>query len=346
MSLRICIMRLSSLGDVSHVLPVLHALRQTYPDCRIDWIIDSRYRAFIPNQPGLHLLSYDKRGGLAAVLALRRQLASRYDVLLQMQTSLRANLLSLLVRAVRRIGWDRSRQREGQRWVCNESIDEHAPQHQVQGFLAFARKLGCAVSQPHWPIAIAAEDQDFAEQLMPPGQHVLGISPCSSHPLRNWHATGYATVAAHAQKLGMHVCLLGGPGQAEQNMGQAIEQAMAKLAAEPVSNLIGRDSPTRMLALLHRCALLISPDSGPAHWASALGTPVIGLHAATWCKRSGPYNSLDWCVDRFAQAALQYRHQSAEELRWGSRIEVPGVMDLISVDAVVKQLEASLKRIG
>jgi len=344
MSLHICILRLSSLGDVSHVLPVIHALRQTYPDCHIDWIVDPRYRPFIPALPGLRLLCFDKRSGRKALAGLRQQLQPRYDVLLHMQTSLRANLLSRIIRAERRIGWDPTRQREGQRWVCNEHIDEKAPQHQVQGFLAFARKLGCDVSEPHWPIEITAEDRGFAEQILPADQPVLGISPCSSHPLRNWHAEGYAAVAAHAQQLGMQVCLLGGPGKPELDMGHAIEQAMQQRDANACSNLIGRDTPTRMLALLQRCDVLISPDSGPAHWASALGTPVIGLHAATCSRRSGPCNSLDLCVDRFEQAAQQYRHKPVGQLRWGSRIEVPGVMDLINVKDVIERLESIHKQ--
>ncbi len=68
-------------------------------------------------------------------------------------------------------------------------------------------------------------------------------------------------------------------------------------------NLVGKDTLEQSKALLERADLVISPDSGPAHIASALGTPVIGLYAATWSKRSGPYNSLYLCVDRFEAAA-------------------------------------------
>jgi heptosyltransferase I len=103
-------------------------------------------------------------------------------------------------------------------------------------------------------------------------------------------------------------------------------------------NLIGKDTLEQSKALLDRADLVISPDSGPAHIASALGTPVIGLYAATWSKRSGPYNSLYLCVDRFKAAARQFRKCDAEELRWGSRIEEPGVMDLIQPEDVIRQM--------
>ena len=88
--------------------------------------------------------------------------------------------------------------------------------------------------------------------------------------------------------------------------------------------------------------IVISPDSGPAHLANALGTPVIGLHACTWSRRSGPYNSLDLCVDKFAEAARRYRNATPKQLRWGTRIEHPGVMDLVEVDEVVERLELAL----
>ena len=85
---------------------------------------------------------------------------------------------------------------------------------------------------------------------------------------------------------------------------------------------------------------MITPDSGPAHVASALGTPVIGLYAATWSRRSGPYNSLNLCVDRFEEAARKFRGKPPEELRWGTRIEEEGVMDLVRPEDVIERIEA------
>ena len=98
------------------------------------------------------------------------------------------------------------------------------------------------------------------------------------------------------------------------------------------------------MALLQKAAVLISPDSGPAHIASALGTPVIGLHAATWSRRSGPYGSLEHCVDRFPEAARKFRGREPEELRWGTRIKTPRVMDLVTVDDVIEKLERCRSR--
>ena len=139
----------------------------------------------------------------------------------------------------------------------------------------------------------------------------------------------------------MAVVLSGGPSTLEAEMGSAIESAMSHEA----TNLIGRDTLPQLVALLARAALVLGPDSGPAHLANALAKPVIGLHASTWSRRSGPYSSLDLCVDKFAEAARKFRGREPEQLRWGTRIENPGVMDLISVDDVIERLEIALGRL-
>jgi heptosyltransferase I len=137
----------------------------------------------------------------------------------------------------------------------------------------------------------------------------------------------------------MRVVLTGGPSELENTTGQAIEAAMR----HGVQNLIGKDTITQSVALLQRASLVISPDSGPAHIASAVGTPVIGLYAATPGARSGPYNSLDLCVDRYAEAARKFRGKTPSELRWGQRIEHPGVMDLVEVADVVENLDGFMR---
>jgi heptosyltransferase I len=109
---------------------------------------------------------------------------------------------------------------------------------------------------------------------------------------------------------------------------------------EPCLNLIGQDTLEQSKALFQHADLLMAPDSGPVHIASALGTDVLGLYAATWSRRSGPYHSLDLCVDYFPEAARKFRQREPEELRWGTRIEVPGVMDLIKPEEVIAKLSA------
>jgi heptosyltransferase I len=84
---------------------------------------------------------------------------------------------------------------------------------------------------------------------------------------------------------------------------------------------------------------VLSPDSGPVHIANAVGTRVIGLYACTDPHRSGPYSDLRWTVDRYDAAARKFLGKPGSALRWGTKIERPGAMQLIETDAVVDAFE-------
>src|SRR5690606_23554517 len=147
------------------------------------------------------------------------------------------------------------------------------------------------------------------------------ISPCASHRLRNWPAERYAALADHAiRQHGMRVVLVGSPAAVERAMCAAIEAAMEG----PVHNLSGQDTLKQLAALLTHADLLLAPDTGPAHIASAVGTDVLGLYAASNPHRSGPYRSIEWCVDRYPEALLKFTGKRVEEARWGAKAEYPG----------------------
>jgi heptosyltransferase I len=333
----ICIMRLSAIGDVTHVVPLIQAIREHQPNTKITWIIGKLEAKLLNGLDGVEFIVFDKKGGFAAIRQLRQTLKGRkFDVLLHMQVAARANLLSKLVKAPIRIGWDKPRWRDRHQWFINQSVASIPQQHQVEAFLEFAKALNVPVGKPIWNLPVSAEDTAWAEQILGDGPPILMISPCSSHVLRNWPALRYAQVADYAiEKLAMRVVLTGGPSDLEVQTGQDIEAAMSHQA----QNLIGKDTITQSVALLKQAAVVLSPDSGPAHIASAVGTPVIGLYAATPSERSGPFISVNLCVDRYTEAARKFRQKEPGELRWGQRIEFPGVMDLIEPQDVIEKLE-------
>jgi len=333
----ICIVRLSALGDVTHAVPVLRAIQQHWPQTRVTWICATLEHKLLAGLDGVRFVVVDKNAGWMGYLKLRRELASeKFDVMLQMQTSARANFTGACVRARIKLGWDRYRARDFHRFFMTHTIPETRQEHQVQGHLSFARSIGLDVQEPVWDFPIDDEATEFANSVLPPGKRILLISPCSSHPRRNWSAQRYAAVADYAvMHHGMAVVLSGGPSELERSTGVAIEGAMQQQAI----NLIGKDTLPQLTALLKRVDVVLSPDAGPVHLANAVGTAVIGLHASTWSIRSGPYNSLQLCVDKFPQAAERFRGKSPQQLRWGTRIEDDGVMDLIEIDEVIERLD-------
>ena len=335
----ICLLRLSALGDVCHCIATVRALQRRWPEVNLTWIVGKGEYRLVHDLPGVDFVVYDKRGGMAAFFELRRNLRRRFDVLLHAQVSARANLVALMVHADRRVGLDPERAREGHGLVVNERIPAADFQHQAEALLSFARVLGADTQGIDRAPPIRSEDCEFAIEHQPqPGRAVL-ISPCSSHAARNWSVAGYAEIADWViEETGRPVILIGGPSEMESRVGAEIESAMRHA---PV-NLIGRDTLGQSLAMLERAACLVAPDSGPVHFAAALGTPVVGLYASTWSRRSGPLGSLEHCVDRFPEACRKYLGRKPEQVKWGKRIEKPGVMDLIEPEAVIERLSIVL----
>ena len=229
-------------------------------------------------------------------------------------------------------------------WLfTNRQIAPRQRQHVLDSFWEFADALGAAADhRPVWNLPLPAEAAAYAARVIPDGQPTLLISPCSSHVQRNWRAENYAQVADYAAaRWNMRVVLCGGPTTIERDMGDRI----VALAQRSPIDQIGRDTLPQMTALLKSATVLLTPDSGPAHMATMVGTPVIGLYAATNPARSGPYLSQEWCVNRFPQAARSFRGREPDELPWGVKIEQPGVMDLIRPEDVMERLDALMRRV-
>ena len=336
----VCILRLSSLGDTCHVVPIVRTLQRAWPDTKLTWIIGKAEARLMEIMDGVEFITVDKRAGLGARRGLRARLGGRrFDVLLHMQLSFRASLVSRVVPAGLRIGFDRARARELQWLFTNARIAPRSREHVLDSFFGFLEALGIHERTLRWDLPLPRAALEYAQRQIPGAEPTLLVSPCSSHPRRNWSPRGYAAVADHAaRRHGMRVILTGGRSEEERRTGAAIE----RLASEPLTNQIGRDTLPQMLALLERATVLLSPDSGPAHMATMVGTPVIGLYAATNPARSGPYLSRRWCVDAYPEAARKFRRRPPGELPWTEKIDVPGVMDLITVEQVTARLDELL----
>lgn len=334
----LCLLRLSALGDVTHVLPLLHTLRRAWPDLAITWVIGKGEHRLLAGLPGVRFVEYDKKTGLAGMRALRRELGQRFDVLLQLQVSARANLLSAFIPARRRIGYDRSRSKDGHGLFINERIADRPGLHVLDAIGSFCEPLGLVREDVIWNMPVPDDAHAWARaQWEDDGRPVLMVSPCSSHALRNWRADRHAALADHAVSAGWRIVLCGGRSELERATGDAILAAMS--SADGVLDLIGKDTLKQLPALLARADLLVTPDSGPMHIANAMGAKVLGLHAATNPHRSGPYSDRRFCVDRYDAAARKYRGKPASELKWGTRIEAEGLMDLITVEDAVAAFE-------
>ena len=209
---------------------------------------------------------------------------------------------------------------------------------------SFCEPLGLRQDEVIWNLPVPDAAREWARAQWPDdGTPTLVVSPCSSHLRRNWRSDRYAAVADHAASRGWRVVLCGGRSQLERDTADAILATMrGSTHAADVLDLVGKDTLKQLPALLERADLVMTPDSGPMHIANAMGTKVLGLHAASNPKRSGPYSDLRYCVDRYDDAARRYLGKPASELKWGAKIEHDGVMDLVTVEDGITAFERYL----
>ena len=339
----ICVLRLSAIGDCCHALAIIRTLQTHRPDMRISWVIGRTEASLMRGLEGVELIVFDKAAGRAGHRQLAAQLADRqFDTLINMHASWRANLVSRLIHAQHKIGFDRARARDFQ-WLFN---DQHiAPQlnpHVIDGMFGFVEKLGINKRVLRWDLPLEADDFALADSIVTDGAPLVLISPCSSERarnFRNWPAERYAEVADYAAaQYGATIVVTGGGSDLEQEYGDAISHD----GPDIVHNLVGRTSLKELAALIDRASLVICPDSGPAHMATAVDTPVIGLYATSNPDRTGPLHSARHIVNAYPRAVRQYLGKSVDEVRWGQRVRHPEAMLLIQVDEVRERIDSLL----
>lgn len=303
--MKIAIVKLSSLGDVVHALPVAHALRRQFPQAHVTWIVEARELSILTGHPDLDaVVPVDTRlwrrliwhpagavevGGKLSRLTARIRRA-RFDVAIDLQGLIKSGLLTAYTGAPLRIGFAFRHCREPLNAVFTTRRVTPPPEavHIVEQYLSLLAPLGVKRAAPvfHVPSESEAErriEEFLAEQGVKPRDRLVALNPGAGRPSKRWPVERFARVAERLTvEAGARVLLLWGPD----------EEAMARsIAAGMTSRPILAPPPTipALSALLRRSALMVASDTGPLHLAAALGTPSIGLYGPTRAERNGPY---------------------------------------------------------
>lgn len=294
---------------------------------------------------GIEFITFDKNHPWASLAEIRAHTRGRrYPIQLHMHASMRANLASRMISADRRIGFDRARARDHQWLFTTEKIAARPRQHVMDGLFGFLEHIGIHERVLRWDIPVSEEDRSWARTQCGDGAPVVVISPCSSQRFRNyrnWSLENYSALIARLQETwGARVLLTGGPTETERLYGAHLQST----TPHPLINLIGRTTLKQLLAIIDCADAVICPDSGPAHMATAVGTPVIGLYATSNRLRTGPYFSQDLVVDAYPRAVQQEFARPEAALRFGRRVRDPRAMDLIRVDDVITKVAMVLRK--
>ena len=187
----LCIIRLSAIGDTCHTVPVVRAIQDAWPSTALTWIIGKTEHTLLKGLDGVEFVVLDKTQGVSGYAAVRRALGRRrFDALLHMHASTRANLVSLLVRAKLRIGFDKARARDQQWLFTNHKLPARRERHVMDGLFEFAELIGVERGTPRWDLAVSADD-------------VAAIAPTSLQVSRRSssaraRASAFATIAIGA----------------------------------------------------------------------------------------------------------------------------------------------------
>jgi heptosyltransferase I len=292
-SAHICIVLLTGLGDVVHGLPVVNAIRRTWPQTRITWVVEPMPAAILqPHEAIEQVIVFEKKRGVRGVAALRERLRREsFDVAINFNIYAKSIFPTLFSGAPERWTFGRDRAREGVWLAGNRHVPARPRRHTQDMFLEFAEALGIDPLPLEWRLAITpperAAQQQFSEQL--DGRRAVAIVPASANAKKDWPAERYVTVVnAIEHELGARAVLVGGPGARETQAARLIEQQTAR---PPIWQM--GDGVRRLIWLLDACDAVVAPDTGPLHIARALDTPVVGLFGHTNPWRVGPYRAFE-----------------------------------------------------
>lgn len=303
--MNLALVKLSSLGDVVHSLPVAVTLRAALPGIRLTWVAERREAALLDGHPAVDEVAVlDTRGwrcalgsrhivevGRALVLARRRLRAGRFDVALDLQGLLKSGLVTAATGAPVRIGFaaDACRERLSALFTNRRVTPPPEARHVVDQYLSLLTPLGITapVREFRLPVdarAEAAIDEFFVAAGLKPRDRIVVLNPGARRAEKRWPAERFCELASRlSEEAAAKVLVVWGPG--EQDGARAIVDASRRGAAI----LASPTDLAALRALLRRGTVVVAGDTGPLHLAAALERPCVGLYGPTSASRNGPY---------------------------------------------------------
>jgi lipopolysaccharide heptosyltransferase II len=224
---------------------------------------------------------------------LRSLRERRFDTALDPHNLFKSGLAAYASGASLRIGFRKFR--EGNFLFMNHWVRPAARyRHAVEKYLSLLEPLGIPESQWafRFPLVWGYREAEFIDRFWTQKgfgrsdakpETVVAVNPGASWPSKRWSPERFAELADRLVKeREVRILILWGPG--DRPLAERITQAMSeKSVIAPETDL------KQLMALIKRCRLLITGDTGPLHIASALGVPTVALFGPSDPARNGPY---------------------------------------------------------
>jgi len=299
----ILIIKLSAIGDVVHSLLFLEALRNGFPDARIDWVVEEDASRIIEGHPGIDRVMVSRRKswgrevlretkGPFSVLKevsvfLKNLRARKYDLVIDLQGLLKSGILTGLSRGVRKIGMGGARE-GGWAFLNERPVTVDYNQHAVDRYLKVAEYLGCGSAPAKGAIPIIGSEEEEIDQVLDASglgeSPLVAINPMAKWKTKLWDPERFAAVADKIRDEFHCDVIFTGSGHDRE-----VIERVTRLMKGDVLNLAGQTSLKGLAYLYGRCRALVSTDTGPMHMAAAMGCPVVALFGPTAPWRTGPY---------------------------------------------------------
>jgi lipopolysaccharide heptosyltransferase I len=294
----ILIIKPSSLGDVVLALPALSALRKSFPDAEISWLIRPEFAPLIENHPHLdYIVLFDRKflgkawyrpGAFGSLVSLIHRLRQRkFDAIIDLQGLFRTASLAWLSGCKKRLGMANAREL-ARIFYTHKTTQEKDCIHLVDYYLKIIRSAGASETQaqfilPQDPAAADSIHSLLTSRNIKPDNYAVFV-PGSARSDKCWPIERFAALA---DKISSQFKLsIVATGTASENSTVEKLQALTNI---PITNFAGLTNLTELIALLRDAKLVVSNDTGPGHITAALDTPLVLIFGPTNPARVAPY---------------------------------------------------------
>ncbi len=325
---RILIVKLSSIGDVVHTLPVLSALRKKFPKSYIAWVVKKQIANIIINHPHLdEVISYE--GPRKTAKKLR---SLNFDLAIDLQGLFRSGFLTFVSGAEVRLGFSRANSRELSRLFLNQRVTPgEEDRHVIDKNLSLLRPLGIEVKKKEFIIPVSHENREYItnflrEKGITSSDLLIALHPGASWPSKLWPEERWAELVDRLiEELKVKAILLWGAG--DKN---SIDRIAKITENRPIISC--KTNLKELACLISKCRLFIGGETGPLHIACALNIPTVALIGPTDSVRNGPYGEGHTVIEKDLPCRGCWRHKC-------KRLDC---MKLITVDEVFSAVKTRI----
>ncbi|MGD0883492.1 MAG: lipopolysaccharide heptosyltransferase II [Thermodesulfovibrionales bacterium] len=327
---KILIIKPSSLGDIIHSLPVLNAIKRSFADAEIHWVVAKGFEGILESHPlikRMWVVNKDEWKEIAKVkdslLEFRRLFrdlkAERFDYAIDLQGLLRSGIIAEASGAPVRVGFKEAR--EGSTFFYTHTVIGGEDIHAVDRYLKIAAFLGCDTSEVRFPFPPAgrtlAAEVPFAGFSC--GNYAV-MTPGARGPAKRWPARRFGELASTLPIKTLVVGSKGDVSLAEEVVGASKGKAIS---------LTGKTDLKGLTEIIQCARFMVCNDTGPMHIAAALGVHVFALFGPTNSLRTGPYGSNHTIVKKDMPCAPCYK-KSCKTIACMDMIKTEEVSKLIT----------------